>query len=564
MPKIEIVSHIYIKINGKEIADPVLSHLLEVTVDQHVHLPGMFTVRLYDSDFALIDVGPFDLQSKIEIASKTPDGKEAILIKGEVTALEPQFGEGMIAELLVRGYDQMHRLYRETKSKTYLNVKDSDLATEIASKAKLSAEVEATRTVYDHIYQNNQSDLSFLMQRAWRIGYECFIEDEKKLIFRKPSSAEPKVKLTWGDDLLSFTPRMTLTEQVEKVVVKGWDVQQRAAIIGQADKGVLYPKAGEKELATEKLGKKLASGGKMVIVDQAVVSQAEADILAAARLNELSGAFVEAEGTAFRRPDIRAGQVAKLEGLGKRFSGNYLVTSATHVYTNAGFKTTFSVCGLRNGLLLSQITQPPGGDRWPGVAPAIVTNTDDPQKWGRIKVKYPWMSDEDESDWVRVATPGAGPDAGFCLIPAVQDEVLVAFIHGHFNQPVVVGSLWNGQASLPKDVLDAPESEKPKVRSWRSRTGHRITTYDNTKNKIEVMSAEGHQITLDDSGKKIEIKSSGGLSITLNDSSKEIKIDSSGKVTVNGSLGVRIESGANLELQAAEQVTIKGKMIQLN
>jgi uncharacterized protein len=107
------------------------------------------------------------------------------LIKGEITALEPVFGEGMVAELVVRGFDKSHRLYRETKSRAFLNKKDSDLAQEIAQAVGLSVQVDATSTVYDHIYQHNQSDLAFLMQRAWRIGYECFVEDGQ-LYFRKP------------------------------------------------------------------------------------------------------------------------------------------------------------------------------------------------------------------------------------------------------------------------------------------------------------------------------------------------------------------------------------------
>lgn len=78
----------------------------------------------------------------------------------------------MVAHLTVRGYDQLHRFCREIRSKTYLNVKDSDLAEAMAAKVELEAEVEPTQTVYDHLYQHNQSDLQFLMERAWRIGYE--------------------------------------------------------------------------------------------------------------------------------------------------------------------------------------------------------------------------------------------------------------------------------------------------------------------------------------------------------------------------------------------------------
>jgi phage protein D len=119
--------------------------------------------------------------------------------------------------------------------------------------------------------------------------------------------------------------------------------------------------------------------GKVVIVDQPVVSQAEADALAAARMDELSGAFVEADGLAFRRPDITAGQMVKLEALGKRFSGTYLVTGARHEYTAQGLRTTFTVRGSRTGLLTEQLLHQPPLDRWPGVVTAVITNTEDPK-----------------------------------------------------------------------------------------------------------------------------------------------------------------------------------------
>ena len=237
---------------------------------------------------------------------KDANDKPLSLIKGEITALAPEFGEGMIAELVIRGYDQSHRLYREVKSKTYLNVKDSDLATQFAQHAGLTATVDVTPTVYDHLYQHNLSDLQFLMQRAWRIGYECYVDGEK-LIFRKPTTASAKLTLAWGEDLLSFHPHMTLAEQVEDVEVKGWNVQKKAPIVGKASKGALYPKTTDKG---DVWSKKLEVTAKMVIVDQPTVSQAEAMILAQARLNEISGVFMEAEGLAFRRPEIKAGQAS--------------------------------------------------------------------------------------------------------------------------------------------------------------------------------------------------------------------------------------------------------------
>lgn len=583
-----IVSHIYVKIDGNDLSDTARAHLLEVSVDQHVHLPSMFTIRLYDPGMKLLDGGKINLAGKVEIGSKTTDEKVVKLIEGEITALEPEFGEGMIAELSVRGYDKSHRLYRERNSKTWLNVKDSDLANEIAQKAGLTAKVDATPTVYEHLYQDNQSDLSFLRQRAGRIGYECFTSG-KELFFRKPVKEAAKTTIAWGTELISFHPRMALAEQVEEVLVKGWDVQKKEAITGRADSGNLYPKIAEKDDGkawAQKLGK-----SRMVIVDQPVVSQAEADIIATAHLDELSGTFIEAEGQAFRRPDIQAGQMLKIEGLGKRLSGEYLVTRANHLYTDAGLTTYFSVTGSRTGLLAEQFDQSPEAQRWLGVVPAIVTNTDDPNGWGRVKVKYPWMSDAEESGWARLLGVGAGPDCGLAAIPAVDDEVMVSFQHGEFNNPVVLGGMWNGQDALPTQVVGAAEGEKPLVRSWTSRTGHRITVHDDADNKIELETTGKHRMTLDDANQKIEIFSTAGHKAILDDSGKsitivsssgdlEIKMDENGsKVSVSSSgevevtagrdlkmsgVNVKVEASGNMDLQAGGNTTVKGAAVNVD
>lgn len=561
MQSTTLASKIFIKVNGSEVQRPIMQNLQEVTVDQHSHLPHMFTIRLTDPTLELLDKGPFDLTKEVEIAAAKPEGEKVTLIKGEITALEPQFEEGMIAELIVRGYDKSHRLYREIKSKAFLNVKDSDLANEIAQAVGLQAEVEQTSTVYDHIFQHNQSDLAFLMQRAWRIGYECFV-DEGKLYFRKPPNGSGQATLTWGNDLLSFRPRMSLAEQVNEVLVKGWDVDKQKPIVGQAEKGRLYV---EVEKSKEEAGRAGTFGtGKLVIVDQAMVSQAEADTLAAARMDEVSGAFLEAEGVAFRRPDIKAGQKVTLKSLGKRLSGTYLVTHANHVYTAEGLRTTFTVRGSRTGLLLEEMSQQQPIDRWPGVVIAVVTNTDDPKNWGRVKVKFPWMSDEAESDWARVVGVGAGPEAGLFVMPEVDDEVLVVFGQGDFSQPFVLGGLWNGQHKLPSEAAQAAKGEKPLVRTWHSRSGHWLAMYDNAKKKVELVTKGGHRFTLDDANKKITLTSSGGLTINLDDTGKKITIESNGEIEVKATTNLKIQAGGNLDLQASGQINVKGSMINLN
>jgi phage protein D len=560
------ISQIFIEVNGSPLDNEVYRCIQDVMVDQHAHLPDMFTITLHDEldsrtgKFTIMDGDTFKLGAKIKIKAEQyddvvhPSGQKLTLIEGEVTALEPNFDASMIAELTVRGYDKSHRAYREIKSKTFLNSKDSDLAQAVASANGLTAQADNTSTVYEHIYQNNQSDLAFLQQRAWRIGYECYVEDGK-LYFREPKVDSEVCELDYGRDLMTFRPRMTVAEQVTETVVKGWDPVNKEAIIGKSTNGKLYAKVGD---ATK--GEQYAADfgtSKLVVVDHPVETQAEANAVAKARMNEISGAFIEAEGKAYHRPEIRAGKTVKLNGLGERFSGTYLVTSATHSWSGGGgFLTNFTVRGTRSGTFFEQLTRQDPVNKWTGVVPAIVTNTQDPDKWGRIKLKYPWMDDAQESGWARIVSVGAGPDSGLIAVPEVNDEVLVAFEHGDFNHPYVLGGLWNGKDKPPSATTGAADGEAPQVRGWQSRTGHYISMFDNDDNKVEIATAGGHTITLDDKNKKLEIKSAGGMELTVDDNSGNVKVKGGGNLV--------IESAGNMDLKSKGNINIEGINVKIN
>ncbi|MFQ5629156.1 MAG: phage baseplate assembly protein V [bacterium] len=88
-------------------------------------------------------------------------------------------------------------------------------------------------------------------------------------------------------------------------------------------------------------------------------------------------------------------------------------------------------------------------DRIYGVAVGIVTNNDDADGLGRVKVHFPWLSDENESAWARVAVVMAGNNRGAWFPPQIDDEVLVAFEHGDINKPIVIGAMWNGKDAPP-------------------------------------------------------------------------------------------------------------------
>ena len=107
----------------------------------------------------------------------------------------------------------------------------------------------------------------------------------------------------------------------------------------------------------------------------------------------------------------------------------------------------------------------------------LVTNNQDPEGMGRVKVTFPWLSSDDESNWARVAAPMAGNNRGTYFLPEVGDEVLVAFDHGDVRLPYVLGALWNGQDAPPRDNSDGKNTE----RVIRSRAGHELVFNDDSQ-----------------------------------------------------------------------------------
>jgi uncharacterized protein involved in type VI secretion and phage assembly len=194
-----------------------------------------------------------------------------------------------------------------------------------------------------------------------------------------------------------------------------------------------------------------------------------------------------------------------------------------------------------------------------GVVVGIVTNNQDPDEMGRVKVKFPWLSDEDESNWARVATPMAGKDRGLYLLPEVEDEVLVAFENGDMRFPYVLGSLWNGKDTPPAKNDDG----KNNVRVLKSRSGHVIRlTDEDGKEKIEIIDkSEKNSIEIDTASNTITI--TADKDIVLSASNGKIKLDAQ-NIELSTSADIKYNSGAGMEIKASGQLKIKGATVEIN
>jgi len=220
-----------------------------------------------------------------------------------------------------------------------------------------------------------------------------------------------------------------------------------------------------------------------------------------------------------------------------------------------------------------------------GVMLATVTNNEDPDQLGRVKLKFMIHEEPLESDWAPIASLMSGSDKGTLFIPEVGDEVLVAFHLGHLSKPYVIGCLWNKKAKPPA------KGEKNNLRKIRSRSGHELI-FDDKDNAgmVTLKTSKGVQVILDDQNDKVSIgtKNDQQKVILAGASSGTITIETSGnKVTINNKGDVQIESmkavtikstqlkleasasmdikaNASLNIQSSGMLTLKGAMVKIN
>ena len=555
----------------------LIKDILQISVEESLHLPGMFMLVIHNSylpgrshDEPWRHEKYFKIGDKLKLgfAASTTEasvfGEEAeeYLIDGEITGIEVHFTNKSEAHIVVRGYDVSHRLHRGRYNRSFLNETDSDIVRKVASEVGIKlGKVDDSGEPHDYVFQENQTNMEFLRERAARIGFELFIQDNK-LNFRKPES-NAYLSLKWLRDINSFSTRVTSAEQVSAVEVRSWDYSQKKLIASTVRSEKLITETGNGKGSSTSTEFNLNNKPpKMTVVDQPVFKTKEAETMAQSLCNELGGEFIYADAKAEGNPKIRPGKVINLEEMGDRYSGKYYVTETRHFYSQRVYTTDFSVRGLRGGSLLTTLS--PQVHLQPGqtLLVGIVTDNKDPKGWGRVKVKLPTLTEEHASNWARVIGLGAANERGFYCLPEVNDEVLVGFEHGDIHRPYIIGGVWNGKDATPETVNDTIQSGKVRLRTIKTRTGHTIQFVEEDKGGskagVYVETAGGHKLHLNDSDGFVEIETSRGHQLKMDDRSFPPAISVSSK----GDMSLKAQG--NIEIKANGTITVNGAIIRLN
>jgi uncharacterized protein involved in type VI secretion and phage assembly len=562
-----------IQLSGNPLPEGI--QMLVKSVEVETDTGGPDSCRIVFDDMSRTKVAGLGLDFHLELrvtAGRVGEKTGEPLFSGRVYDVGFEYdGRGGFTTVLA--FDKSYDLYNGRHTATYQHMTDSDLARKLAKEVGLRpGRIEPTTVVHEHLSQINETHWDFLARRAREIGFTLRATGDTLDFAPSADAAQApapgdydsvdRLALVPGGNLEQLSARVTAATQVTEVEVRGWDPVTKRAISGIAtarSRGAKLPDKPD-EVAAK------AGSPRHVTFDTPLTTQAECDAAAQALAERMASTFVHAEGTAAGDPRIVSGAAVSLGQTGGRFDGKVTVSRARHVWDRKGYHTSFTVSGAHDRSVLGLVS---GEDRRNatqrinGVVVGIVTNCSDPQSRGRVKLRFPWLSDDYESDWARVAQIGAGGKRGLLLLPEVNDEVLVAFEQGDSRRPYVIGGLFNGVDAVPFPNAVDRGSGKVQVRGLRTRVGHELIFTDTDgEERIELRTKSRRvSVVLDARDGGIRIEAEGDVSIRATGNAKltaakDLTIETAGTGVIKAKRGLTLESKGD--------VAISGKTIKMN
>ncbi len=211
-------------------------------------------------------------------------------------------------------------------------------------------------------------------------------------------------------------------------------------------------------------------------------------------------------------------------------------------------------------------------DRVFSVTTALVKENWNKDYPGMVKVEmFLGETGKNITGWVPVMSMYGGKNFGYYALPEVGSEVVVAFNMGDRNCPIVIGTLWNNNNTLPPETA----TDKNLIKRFKTKGGCEVVFNDEEgKQKIEVKTPGGFGVTIEDEAKSITLHdSAGNNAITINEKDGIVNIKAGKKITlsVGGSDVVTLDGSGksatiktnNVKLEAAQNLQLKGQSDQI-
>lgn len=208
----------------------------------------------------------------------------------------------------------------------------------------------------------------------------------------------------------------------------------------------------------------------------------------------------------------------------------------------------------------------PVAGQMPGLVEALVVDNKDPEKLGRVKLKFPTLPEGPESHWARLVMPMAGKERGWMTIPEVGDEVLVAFAHGDVQNAMVLGALYNGVDTPPY----ANEDGNNDLRVFQSRSGHRLTFDDKDGDeRVElILHNEEIRVIWDAKEKVLSLYSGKDIIVeakeTISMKCKDFILEAASTINMKSGTSTELKTGSDCAVDGGGQLTLKASLTRIN
>jgi len=599
-----------ILLDGEDLTPDLLDTLVLLRVEQSIHVPSRAQLQLVDDDYEVFDAARFGLGKLLEVKLPTADSAVRSVFSGPVVELGIDHDEDRddAPHLVVTAQDAGANLWHTVAFQSYLDHTPSDLVSSIAGRHGLSPEVTvpAGADAVDPYLLQASSDREALDQLAAACGCEWYAM-AGTLHFRPRPALSDAVRLEYGEELVRFSASLSGLGLPSDVTVRGWDMDTQNTWEETFSTAFDAPALGsDAAFVEEQFGLALGSlAQSLPRHDLTVRDSSEAGRIAKATAAGLLGSAVTAKGLAFGNAALVAGGHVRVDGVGGNLSGAYYLTDVTHEFAAGDLLwTRFATrpaapSSSPSTVPLAERSGPPITSAWAsGLVLGKVSNLNDPEQFGRVKVAFPALGMEVESEWARVVSVGAGEGHGFDNRPELNEEVVVGFERGDPRFPLVFGGLWS--LGVPPPVDDSVDGQAGVVakRVITSPAGHAITISDGVDSSVgdatrfvSIVLSDGTELHLGEDGVRVTTDglpitfSSGDASITLTDDGKvlieatevsvttqqDTTIEASGNLNASGSGGVAIESSANaqfkgsmVKVEASGNTEVKGAMVKLN
>lgn len=395
-------------------------------------------------------------------------GVDRDLFDGEVTSTAVSHDGTGAALLRVRGYDRLHRLRKRQSLQVFTDVTPVEIATRLLGDAGVAVEAGEDGPVLARVIHDRETDLDLVLGVMAGHGLHLDVDGASARVVTLAGAGDP-VALALGTNLVEATLRANLHAARDEVVAIGWDPDLLARIEATADVAATRPEVGVEPCLAA-----VETGGSRYLLDGLAVTDSELAARAQAALDRAASSTVVVEGTAVGDPALRPGARIEVTGVADDLCGRYVLTEAVHTVDATGFLTSFS----------TEPPAPPSELTGSSLTLGEVTEVDDPEQRGRVKVRLPGLADAD-AGWMGVLCPGAGAQRGIVALPSVGDTVLVG-LPRRTGAGVVLGSLFGAVSPPDPGIADGA------VRRWtlHSADGQAIVV-DDEKHALTVRDRDG-------------------------------------------------------------------------